>query len=181
MSELSDIQENVKEFLRNVDIDFSLPLVETKFQIFEEIKIIYELEGELNEEFYDLKYDPYEVNNLILDSKYSVLIDEFRNALVIFQQEINDQGFIPENKIVESFWPNLIQPKTENVEFKMRDDGLYELTSITNGASIGYQIEDQIGTNSWSLYHKPILLGDKQKIVARAIRLGYKASEITSN
>ena len=41
----------------------------------------------------------------------------------------------------------------------MRDDGLYELTSITNGASIGYQIEDQIGTNSWSLYHKPILLG----------------------
>ena len=27
----------------------------------------------------------------------------------------------------------------------MRDDGLYELTSITNGASIGYQIEDQIG------------------------------------
>ena len=73
------------------------------------------------------------------------------------------------------------QPKTENVEFKMRDDGLYELTSITDGASIGYQKEDQIGTNSWSLYHKPILLGDKQKIVARAIRIGYKASEITSN
>ena len=44
MSELSDIQENVKEFLTNVDIDFSLPLVETKFQIFEEIKIIYELD-----------------------------------------------------------------------------------------------------------------------------------------
>ena len=107
--------------------------------------------------------------------------NNFRDALQNWQNEINDQGFIPENKIVESFWPNLIQPKTENVEFKMRDDGLYELTSITNGASIGYQIEDQIGTNSWSLYHKPILLGDKQKIVARAIRLGYKASEITSN
>ena len=43
----------------------------------------------------------------------------------------------------------MTQPKTENVEFKMRDDGLYELTSITNGASIGYQIEDKIGTNSW--------------------------------
>ena len=56
MSELSDIQENVKEFLRNVDIDFSLPLVETKFQIFEEIKIIYELEGELNEEQQCLQY-----------------------------------------------------------------------------------------------------------------------------
>ena len=61
------------------------------------------------------------------------------------------------------------------------DLDMNELISITNGASIGYQIEDQIGTNSWSLYFKPILLGDKQKIVARAIRLGYKASEITSN
>ena len=56
MSELSDIQENVKEFLTNVDIDFSLQLVETKFQIFEEIKIIYELEGELNEEQQCLQY-----------------------------------------------------------------------------------------------------------------------------
>ena len=108
-------------------------------------------------------------------------IDNPQRTLQDWQNEINDQGFIPENKIVESFWPNLIQPKTESVEFQMRDDGLYELTSITNGASIGYQIEDQIGTNSWSLYHKPILLRDKQKIVARAIRLGYKASEITSN
>ena len=75
----------------------------------------------------------------------------------------------------------MIQPKTENVEFKIRDDGLYELTSITNGASIGYQIDEKIGTNSWSLYHTPITIGDKQKIVARAIRIGYKASEITSN
>ena len=133
------------------------------------------------EEFYDLETDPYEVDNIIDDPKYADRINNFRDALQNWQNEINDQGFIPENKIVESFWPNLIQPKTENVEFKMRDDGLYELISITNGASIGYQIEDQIGTNSWNLYFKPILLGDKQKIVARAIRLGYKASEITSN
>ena len=54
------------------------------------------------------------------------------------------------------------------------------MTSITKGAAIGYQIDEKIGTNSWNLYHKPILVGDKQKIVARAIRIGYKASEITS-
>ena len=75
----------------------------------------------------------------------------------------------------------MIQPKTENVEFKIRDDGLYELSSITNGASIGYQIDEKIGTNSWSLYNTPISIRDKQRIVARAIRIGYKASEITSN
>ena len=133
------------------------------------------------EEFYDLETDPHEVNNIIDDPKHANRINSFRDALENWQKEINDQGFIPENKIVESFWPKLIQPKTENVEIKERDDGLYELISNTNGASIGYQIEDQIGTNSWNLYHKPILLVDKQKIVARAIRIGYQASEITSN
>ena len=133
------------------------------------------------EEFYDLVNDPYEVNNIIDDPKHANRINNFRIALENWQKEINDQGFIAENKLIESFWPNMIQPKTENVEFKIRDDGLYELTSITNGASIGYQIDEKIGTNSWSLYHTPITIGDKQKIVARAIRIGYKASEITSN
>ena len=133
------------------------------------------------EEFYDLFNDPYEVNNIIDDPKQASRIKNFRVALENWQEEINDQGFIAENKLVESFWPNMVQPKTENVEFKIRDDGSYELTSITNGASIGYQIDEEIGTNSWSLYHTPITIRDKQKIVARAIRIGYKASEITSN
>ena len=133
------------------------------------------------EEFYDLANDPYEVHNIIDNPKYSKRINDFRAALENWQKEINDQGFIAENKLVKSFWPNMIQPKTENVDFKIGDDGLYELTTLTNGASIGYQIDEKIGTNSWSLYHEPIRIGDKQKIVARAIRIGYKASGITSN
>ena len=133
------------------------------------------------EEFYDLANDPYEVHNIIDNPKYSKRINDFRAALENWQKEINDQGFIAENKLVKSFWPNMIQPKTENVDFKIGDDGLYELTTLTNGASIGYQIDEKIGTNSWSLYHKPIRIRDKQKIVARAIRIGYKASGITSN
>jgi hypothetical protein len=133
------------------------------------------------EEFYDLANDPYEVNNIIDDPQYTKKINEFRAALENWQKEIDDQGFIPENEIVKSFWPNMIQPVTENVEFKIDPNGFYELKSTTKGASIGYQIDEKIGTNSWDLYHKPIELGDKQKIVARAIRIGYKASEITSN
>ena len=133
------------------------------------------------EEFYDLANDPYEVHNIIDNPKYFKRINDFRTALENWQKEINDQGFIAENKLVKSFWPNMIQPKTENVDFKIVEDGLYKLTTLTNGASIGYQIDEKIGTNSWSLYHEPIRIGDKQKIVARAIRIGYKASGITSN
>ena len=133
------------------------------------------------EEFYDLSNDPYEVNNLINDDKYRRKINEFRSALENWQEEINDKGFIAENKIIKSFWPNMIQPKTERVSFNQIDEGLYELNSATTGASIGYQIDEKIGTNNWSLYYEPITIGEKQKVVARAIRIGYKASDITSN
>ena len=133
------------------------------------------------EEFYDLSNDPYEVNNLINDDKYRRKINEFRSALENWQEEINDKGFIAENKIIKSFWPNMIQPKTESVSFNQIDEGLYELNSATTGASIGYQIDEKIGTNNWSLYYEPITIGEKQKVVARAIRIGYKASDITSN
>jgi len=133
------------------------------------------------EEFYDLSNDPYEVNNLINDDKYRRKINEFRSVLENWQEEINDKGFIAENKIIKSFWPNMIQPKTESVSFNQIDEGLYELNSATTGASIGYQIDEKIGTNNWSLYYEPITIGEKQKVVARAIRIGYKASDITSN
>ena len=71
MSSLSEIQGNVKEFLTNVDIDFSLPLVETKIQIFEEIKIIYELEGELGEEQLCLRYYLNNILNCELSKLYT--------------------------------------------------------------------------------------------------------------
>lgn len=133
------------------------------------------------EEFYDLHNDPYEVNNIINNPEHSQRINDFRNALADWQLKINDQGFKPENEIVRLFWPNMIQPKTNNVEFNITGSGLYELTSLTNGASIGYQIDEKIGSKSWDLYHQPIIIPDNKKIVARAIRIGYKASDITSN
>jgi len=51
----------------------------------------------------------------------------------------------------------------------------------TNGASIGYQTEAMIGEDRWLLYTEPIKITSTQKLMARAIRIGYKASNITSN
>ena len=94
MSSLSEIQGNVKEFLANVDIDFSLPLVETKIQIFEEIKIIYELEGELGEEQLCLRYY---LNN-ILNSELSKLYTYYGNT-----QKVNNlkQLVLPDQRTPE--------------------------------------------------------------------------------
>ena len=79
------------------------------------------------------------------------------------------------------FWPEMIQPVTKNVLFIQQKRGLLQLDCKTEGASIGYQIDKNIGTRNWQLYYEPIKVNRNQKIVARAIRIGFRASEITSN
>jgi len=132
------------------------------------------------EEFYDLQNDPYEVHNLAKDPNFATKIKGYRKALKDWQLEIEDKGFVPEHDLIEMFWPEMKQPITQNVTFKKNNKGTLKLNSLTEGASIGYQIGDDIGTNHWNLYHKPLRIDKSQKILARAIKIGYKTSEITS-
>ena len=75
----------------------------------------------------------------------------------------------------------MIQPKTSDVNIKINSDGLVQMYCETKGASIGYQTEEMIGDNRWLLYTEPIKITSTQKLIARAIRIGFKASNITSN
>ena len=133
------------------------------------------------EELYDLQEDPYEVTNVATNPEYEDKLVELRNALSAWQIEIDDKGFLPENEIVKSFWPDMQQPVTEDVVFSLNSDGLLSLTTTTPGASIGYQLDENIGSNSWEFYHKPLSINEDQQIAARAIRIGFKASNITLN
>ena len=132
------------------------------------------------EELYDLKYDPYEVNNIANNIEYNDKLIELRKALSVWQNEINDKGFIDETDLINEFWPNMIQPITKSVKINIS----YNKASLecdTKGASIGYQIDSQIGSENWNLYNKPFVLTSNQKLVTRAIKIGYKASSITLN
>jgi uncharacterized sulfatase len=119
------------------------------------------------------------VHNLANDPKYKERMTTYRKALADWQLEIGDKGFIPEYDLAEMFWPDMIQPVTANVSFVKSNETL-TLNSNTNGASIGYQTGKQIGTKHWSLYTEPLKLKSKQKIVARAIKIGFMASDITT-
>ena len=132
------------------------------------------------EELYDLKNDPYEINNLALDINYKDKLEKLRKKLSDWQIDIKDKGFIPESEIIRSFWPNMKQPKTDDVTI-YNDAGNISLSCQTKGASIGYQLGENFGTKYWQLYKKPIQIKPKEKIRARAIRIGYKASNISSN
>ena len=133
------------------------------------------------EELYDLQEDPYEVKNVATNPEYSDKLVELRNALSGWQNEIDDKGFLAENEIVKSFWPEMKQPVTKDVVFSLNSDGLISLTSTTPGASIGYQLDENIGSNNWEFYHRPLRINEDQQIAARAIRIGFKASNITLN
>jgi len=128
------------------------------------------------EELYDLENDPYEVNNLAHDPAYKEQLQKMRKQLADWQLEIGDKGLIDEYNLVQMFWPNLIQPSTADVMVAKSNKGIV-LSSATKGASIGYQIDDQIGGKRWMLYNEPIKLKAGQKMVTRAKRIGFKTSQ----
>ena len=132
------------------------------------------------EELYDLKYDPYEVNNIANNPDYKDKLIELRDALKSWQNEIDDKGFTNESELINEFWPNMIQPITKPVEITVLDN-IISLKCDTSGASIGYQTGSQIGSQNWNLYNKPFNILPNQKIATRAIKIGYKASAITTN
>ena len=53
------------------------------------------------EEFYDLKKDPFELNNLIVDDNYSKELNELRKQLSNWMEEINDLGHISEKELAK--------------------------------------------------------------------------------
>jgi len=127
------------------------------------------------EELYDLEKDPDEVNNLAGHQEYQEQLVKMRKQLAAWQLKVHDKGLIDEYNLVQLFWPGLIQPETEEVTIIQEKDNI-KLKCNTEGASIGYQLDDQIGSERWMLYFKPLKLKKGQKIVVRAKRIGYKTS-----
>ena len=131
------------------------------------------------EELYDILNDPHEVHNLAQLPEHQIKLKEMRSVLGVWQMEIGDLGFIPEYDLVNMMWPGMSQPSTEKVTFKKEDSKLI-MTSATDGASIAYQVDEEVGGKRWKLYSMPLAVGSFKKITARAVRIGYKTSEISN-
>ena len=132
------------------------------------------------EELYDLQNDPYEIHNIADGPEYFQKLKELRSALANWQMTVGDKGFIDEYNLVQMMWPGLIQPETDKPLVKVQNDNTVFISCTTEGASIAYQINDEIGQQSWNLYHKPLKLTKGDKIVSQAVRIGYKTSNIES-
>ena len=130
------------------------------------------------EELYDLENDPFEINNLAKSLNYQSKLEELRAVQNNWSLQIKDKGFMSEKDMVNLMWPAGRQPITNKPEAKIisqnKNNLKVQLTSLTNGASIGYKIGD---SEVWQLYHQSIEIKKGVKLYAKAIRYGYKESD----
>jgi len=128
------------------------------------------------EELFDVFNDPYELRNIAADPAYAGKLVELRKEMDSWMIFIEDKGLMSEAKLIESMWPNGVQPSTlAPIARKSNKDDLVTLHSETEGASIGFQLlseGDKVGT-TWQIYQKPIAIGKDQKLLVIAHRIGF--------
>jgi uncharacterized sulfatase len=131
------------------------------------------------EEFYDVKADPHEINNLASDPKHQATLKQMRAALDKWQKDTNDLGLVPELELRERMrpggvWQKVAAPSAEKTAagetFKVK------LASATEGASIAYTT-DEGAKPHWRLYSGPLTLKRGMTLRFKACRLGYLDSE----
>jgi N-sulfoglucosamine sulfohydrolase len=128
------------------------------------------------EELFDVTNDPYELNNIAADPVYTGKLAELRKEMDSWMSFIDDKGLMPEVELIESMWPNGVQPATlAPIAKKSGNDDLITLHSETEGASVGYQLlseGDEVGT-TWKIYLNPVSVKADQRLLAIAHRIGF--------
>ena len=123
------------------------------------------------EELFDVKTDPFELNNLAKNSKYAVKLMELKSAHEKWLKKYKDWGAIPEPEMVKQWWngkdsaPQTAVPKIEWIENKV------VLSTATKGASIGYRKSSK---DVWTLYQKPFDWQKDDSLYVVAHRIGYE-------
>ena len=130
------------------------------------------------EELYDTRNDPHEINNIADDPAYGNILVRMREKHFEWKEKYGDLGDLPEEELVRILWPPLgEQPQTEAPEINILNPSLeptLEINTPTEGASIAYQING----GRWWLYDHPVKIPDRAEIKAKAIRIGFKESEL---
>lgn len=130
------------------------------------------------EELYDLEKDPYELNNLAADKSYTKVVERMNRDLEEWMMDTRDKGLMQEQDLIQMMWPGLKQPLTAKPAFKVSQQDqkpLVKISCATPGASIAYRFTNDL-PEKWRLYVDGIKPEKRQKIVAKAIRIGYKES-----
>jgi N-sulfoglucosamine sulfohydrolase len=129
------------------------------------------------EELYDTVADPHEIRNLAADPNYYAKLHEMRTAREAFVESYGDLGLLPESELIKHLWPpDGLQPTTPSPSFELRAEKLH-LHCAEAAASIAYRTDNE---TRWHLYVEPVVAEGIDEVHARAIRYGWKESEIAT-
>ena len=133
-------------------------------------------------ELYDLKADPEETHNLADQPALHAVRLRLEGALDDWLGRTPDLSALPEAEMVEAMWPGGQQPVTSapviGVSGTVPADLI--LTSETEGASLAWRLQDD-ADGGWQIYTPGIRLPAGACIEARAVRYGYRASDIAAS
>ena len=128
------------------------------------------------EEFYDLDKDPYQLNNVIHDSAYTNIIQEFRNELDKWRDRGNDATLIPEAKLRASMLNAKGEQCVTEQPIVVQDEINHKIyvSNLTDHASIGYSFDGKV----WEVYTGAFTVPNHIKTVyVKAVRYGWKESD----
>ena len=146
------------------------------------------------EELYDVKADPFQINNLAENPGYKSVRDELRKRQDQWTIETGDMGLLNEPEMIETMWPGMKQPVTDIPYFiinspedraskNYRTGGTFSSPMTlgfycpTHGSSIVYTFEKKENPH-WLLYSGPLhLKPGNYSIRIKAVRYGYKDSD----
>lgn len=128
------------------------------------------------EELYDLRSDPWQLHNIAAQQAAQPMLAEFREKLEQWRNQTNDTSIISEAQMVkdmqdaEGKTPVTLPPVSEINPVT----GKLYIASRTEGASVGYRIDNQ----PWQLYTGALTLPLNAKTVeTKAVRYGWEESE----
>ena len=126
-------------------------------------------------QLYDINKDPFEINNLAYNPEYKDKVLLLESVLEEWINRNNFYGELEEDDLIEVFWPGNSQPQTTQPNHMIKDGFLYlENNDESANASIGFSYDGK----SWEIYSEPIQIRKTTKIYFKAVRYGWKESEI---
>lgn len=173
---------------KNVSYRLKMPMMNDILELKKQNKLneeqSYWFQPKWEEELYDVKNDPFQLHNLAQNPKFNKQLIQLRTQCENQFEKKKDWAAINEGDMIAQMWPDNQQPTTEKVIFSKKNNTV-ALSSATKGASIAYievnqDSNETLTKNSpWKLYTKPFVPSKGKKLCAKAIRIGYKESEIT--
>lgn len=128
------------------------------------------------EELYDVETDPYQLTNIINNKTYSSKLKELKEAYNEWYNKVGDVHVLPELELRNKMWDNNSEAPQTTAATVSRINGKYKISCSTQGASIGYKINN---SSTWKVYTETedLVLVKGDFITVNTHRIGYKSNQ----